>query len=767
MKPLQIKKKRTYLLETCLLAFVTVLLSFGAFLFRNGGFFTIVDDFNAQQIPFTYAVSNALDARPLGGWFWGIDLGTSLVGTFGFYNLGSPFFWLCCLFPVNALPYVLGWIYVLKYVVAACTAYLFLERFCEKKTAAMIGALVYAFSGFQSINLIFFHFHDVVAFFPLLLLGLELAADDDRYRPFFIFTVFLNCLINYFFFIGEVVFSAIYFLCRFRGMPLRALLKTALHRLLDGVLGVGIASVLFIPSIVYVLGNTRSHPTIYLESFIYGPRQLLHLLKGMLLPPDVMKGASAAIQNNWKSTSCYLPLFGLSFVLAYLRAERGRKNRLYGILIVCFLLSLSPLLQSAFTLFTDVYQRWWYMFVLVMVVAVVKVLDRPDSYPIRSSIVISVALTTVFYLCVRFIDWNEGSGPLVFDLKRFTVQFLLAVVPAALLLVLSFLKQKKLRTILVLTVLCCAATTAFSLYHLRAGFDEKRYKERFFIGTQLEAIDEQYRYAASDDETDDSILLLGGKAAQSCGFCSTLEPSSYYFDRLFGLEFPNRTSRRINIKGLSQLLGAKYVLNDSISEAPALLTVNADGAVYTVTEQDACPIGFSVEQYITESELLSMEKEDRVIALMQAFVVRDTDEAEIAALTDAYSAGSDVSLSDAIAETNQRKAEAFRRDATGFSCQTSYDQDTFVYFTVPFDQGWTAYVDDIPTEIIFSGGMMVIAVPKGSHSVVFRYHTPGLTAGAIVSLLSFAGFAVVSMLYRLRNRRIACDGKKKQEIANL
>ncbi|MBR4906188.1 MAG: YfhO family protein [Clostridia bacterium] len=766
MKPLQIIKKRTYLLETCLLALVTALLSFGAFLFRNGGFFTIVDDFNAQQIPFTYAVSNALDARPLGGWFWGIDLGTSLVGTFGFYNLGSPFFWISCLFPVNALPYVLGWIYVLKYVVAACTAYLFLERFCEKKTAAMIGALVYAFSGFQSINLIFYHFHDVVAFFPLLLLGLELAADDDRYRPFFIFTVFLNCLTNYFFFIGEVIFLTIYFLYRFRGMPLKALLKTALNRLLDGVLGVGMACVLFIPSIVYVLGNIRSKPSIYLENFIYGSRQLLHLLKGMLLPPDVMRGASAAIQNNWKSTSCYLPLFGLSFVLAYLRAERGRKNWLCGILIVCFLLSLSPLLQSAFTLFTDVYQRWWYMFVLIMVLAVVKVLDHPDSYPIKSSIVISVVLTAVFYLSVRFIPWNEGTDPLVFDLKRFTVQFLLAVVPAALLLILSFFKRKKYLPILVLTVLCCAATTAFSLYHLRNGFDAERYKERFFIGTQLEAIDEQYRYAASDDETDDSILLLSGKAAPSCGFCSTLEPSSYYFDRLFEMKFSNRTSRRINIKGLSQLLGAKYVLNDSVSGEQALMTVSTDGAVYTVTEQDACPIGFSVDQYMTESQLLSLEKEDRVIALMQAFVVRDADETKIAALTDAYSAGSGVSLSDAIAGTNQRKVEAFRRDATGFSCESSYDRDTFVYFTVPFEQGWTAYIDGEPVEIIFSGGMMVIAVPKGAHSIVFRYHTPGLTVGAIVSLLSFVGFAVITVAYRLRCRRTGAGGKKKQEIAN-
>ena len=61
---------------------------------------------------------------------------------------------------------------------------------------------------------------------------------------------------------------------------------------------------------------------------------------------------------------------------------------------------------------------------------------------------------------------------------------------------------------------------------------------------------------------------------------------------------------------------------------------------------------------------------------------------------------------------------------------------------------------------------MVIAVPKGSHSIVFRYHTPGLTVGAIVSLLSFVGFAVITVVYRLRCRRTGSGGKKKQEIGN-
>lgn len=44
----------------------------------------------------------------------------------------------------------------------------------------------------------FFHFHDVVAVFPLLLWGLEVSMKDRKYRPAFILTIFINCLLNYF-----------------------------------------------------------------------------------------------------------------------------------------------------------------------------------------------------------------------------------------------------------------------------------------------------------------------------------------------------------------------------------------------------------------------------------------------------------------------------------------------------------------------------------------------------------------------------------------
>ena len=73
------KSDRRWLLLTGLLSLAAALVAFVPAIIKDKGFFLIVDDFNAQQLTFATAVRYALFARPLGDWFWGIDLGTSLT----------------------------------------------------------------------------------------------------------------------------------------------------------------------------------------------------------------------------------------------------------------------------------------------------------------------------------------------------------------------------------------------------------------------------------------------------------------------------------------------------------------------------------------------------------------------------------------------------------------------------------------------------------------------------------------------------------------
>ena len=753
------KSDRRWLLLTGLLSLAAALLVFVPAIIRDKGFFLIVDDYNAQQLTFATAVRYALYTRPLGDWFWGIDLGTSLVNTFSFYNLGSPFFWVTLLFPDVMIPYLFGWLYILKYVAAALTAHLYLRRFLKDERFAVIGALLYAFSGFQSTNLMFFHFHEVVAFFPLLLLGLEKVMEDKKYRPFFIFAVFLNCLVNYFFFIGEVVFLIPYFLLRFHGRSVKALLRSTLARLLDGVLGVGMACVLFLPSVLYVLDSARSEFSLTSGNLLYGFRDVLVILKGLFLPGDLMNDGSALIAKNWDSTSAYVPLFGLSFVFAYLLKEKGwLRVLLIGGLFICFF----PFLQSAFYLFTDVYQRWWYMLVLLFVLATIKVLEAPDRYRIGLGVLLNGAIVAALYLVVRFL-YRDGSGdPLVFHKGRFLLEALVAA--GSPFLVWGLLKLRLLgwKRLAALTAAFCCASTALTLHAYRRLNTNSDYREFFEGGLLMETLDEQYRYRASG-----MLMTTNGKAAAYLGFCSTLENSSYAFNDLFDIHSTNMTRDRSKVSGLAALLGAKFRMTTEPSEEDhAVPYLDHNGTVYyLVTYTKSCPIGFALDRYQTADQLKALPLNERASALMHAFVVEPEQIPEVSDLAEPFDPeGIDLRavLVEAIDRCRENAVSDFHRDNTGFWCRTTYDRERFVYFTVPYDRGWQATVDGKPAKIICSGGMMLLRVPAGGHDVRFVYHTPGLRTGAIVSGVSWLVFiGLCGCQYMIGKRKNASREKTK------
>jgi hypothetical protein len=86
---------------TGLLCFSLALLSLLLFIIQGDGFFIVRDDFNEQQIPFTIGLHQSILDSGLSGFSWCVDLGTSTLQAFSFYELGSPFFWLSMLFPAH------------------------------------------------------------------------------------------------------------------------------------------------------------------------------------------------------------------------------------------------------------------------------------------------------------------------------------------------------------------------------------------------------------------------------------------------------------------------------------------------------------------------------------------------------------------------------------------------------------------------------------------------------------------------------------------
>lgn len=189
-----------HLLVCCLGAFAIYL----PFLFIDKGLFQYCGDFNTQQIPF-YTYMNGFVKSGRGSGAWETDLGTSVVNSYAFYLLGSPFFWLSVLLPQTWVPFAMLPLLVLKFGVCGLGAFTWLRCYSRTKSYAVIAACLYAFSGFTVYNTFFNHFVDCIALFPFLLWALDAYVYDGQ-RAVFPLMVAINCLNNYFFFAGQIVF---------------------------------------------------------------------------------------------------------------------------------------------------------------------------------------------------------------------------------------------------------------------------------------------------------------------------------------------------------------------------------------------------------------------------------------------------------------------------------------------------------------------------------------------------------------------------------
>ena len=385
------------------------------------------------------------------------------------------------------------------------------------------------------------------------------------------------------------------------------------------------------------------------------------------------------------------------------------------------------------------------MFVLVMALATVKVLENPKEYLLSNGIWIYVITTSVFYFCIKHIAWNSNKEQMIFFEDRFTYFFIIAVFTPVLLDLLLRIDRFSFRIILPITMICCIITTGLTLHYYRYDSDTKTYFEKYEASIDLKKINDQYRYNSTDN-----VCTLTSDAAGIGVFSSTIENSSHEFSRLLDSDSGNSSQGRASIPGLSQLLGGKYSITTDENAGNIVDKVSYGEKTLFVTEGNAFPIGFAMDNYFFANELVSLPQEQRGKALIHGVVIVPSNEEDVKnnmTHLDVNTINYDESIDELIANADKVAVKDFSRDAHGFRCSTDYGQDKIVYFSVPNDKGWTAKIDGQTTNIIDSGGMMLIKVPQGKHSICFEYETYGLKYGAALSALSwiaFIGFCILT-----------------------
>ena len=271
--------------------------------------------------------------------------------------------------------------------------------------------------------------------------------------------------------------------------------------------------------------------------------------------------------------------------------------------------------------------------------------------------------------------------------------------------------------------------------------------EQIARGTQLEAVDPQYRYATGDNR-----LTLTGNAAGTSSFSSTISNSVGRFEEFFGWGSWNVWNlNKEAVPGLSELLGGRYLVLPEPDGNEAVAHYQAGNASAYVTQQEACPIGFMCDNYAITDEVYQVDQAQRAKVLMQAPVVSPADEQQVSAYAKRVES-SDLDLSQPVSvlvrDAQERGVSNFWRNDYGFGFVASSGTPTLVYLSVPHDDGWSATIDGQSAKTVDSAGMTLLPLEAGEHTIEFAYETPGLRAGAVASAISWLVFAFVLVLIR-------------------
>lgn len=81
--------------------------------------------------------------------------------------------------------------------------------------------------------------------------------------------------------------------------------------------------------------------------------------------------------------------------------------------------------------------------------------------------------------------------------------------------------------------------------------------------------------------------------------------------------------------------------------------------------------------------------------------------------------------------------------------------DEYLFLSVPFSSGWTAYVDGEKTDVLRANiGFMAISLKSGEHNIELKYVTPGIRVGSFCSIISLAAIAIIYILNKKKGINI-------------
>ncbi|WP_394991670.1 YfhO family protein [Emticicia sp.] len=694
--------------------------------------------------------------------------------------------------------------FLLELILAGLFFYLFLRTLKVQGFLAVLGGLLYAFSGYMVLGTTWQMsvFGTEVVYTALLLFALEKFISEKKWYFIPIPIAMIAIHLPFYLYLYTILI-VVYYTLRFNEIQRWNFGKWFIGLLTIGiisVLGVGIGAFMFGSNVFQMFESPRgsgefaytnqllSQPILGLADSVQRSTHFMRLFStNMIGNAETFRGWN----NYMEAPMFYCGLLSLVTVPQVFYFGNRKSKIIYGILLgLCFWVMLFPYFRYTFWLFTGDYYRTLGLFTLLALLylnirAIQSIIEE------KKVGLLTLLATVVLVLIILFAF--APAENINKSLQKTAA--LLVITYAGIMYLIS--KKILLSVGIVALLLVCIGEMIFFSNNTtvnkrsRATKQEMNEASNGFRDATLDAIaylkkaDPSPFYRIEKDFTSGTAIHGSMNDAKVQGYYGSRTYQS--FNQLNYVRFM-RSVKLLNPKDetasrwivglissplLQRLCGVKYYLSKNPDAFAANQGMNMDsvatfGEVRVLKLKDTLPLGITFDTYISEDNFEKLDSVSRQVILLQSMAINKDFQAKLKGFKEITSVNlppqgiTIEALKTWIDKAKQDTLQIKEFFPNLIKGDIQLDVSKVLFLAIPHDKGWSAMVDGKVANIEkVDAGLMGILLEKGNHKIELKFEPPYVREGTYISILSVLLWGAGIVFFSLKKK------KKKNEEAKV
>lgn len=707
--------------------------------------------------PFFYNYAHYVERYGIPSWSFQEALGQNVLGGF----LRDPFMIIGYLAGSASMPKIYVFEELTKIISGGVVFYLFLKQLKVTNFSALVGCLLFTFSGFMIVGSCWYVFTFEAFTIALALLGFELFFQKNKWLVFIlaIFLIAISMPVNIYITGVILLFYIIFRLGQTEQLTIKNLLQIIFKLIGLGLIGLLLSAPFFFETILLLLQSPRgSGETGYFK--ILSSKPMFALIDKMQFGTFITRLFSndfIGTGNNFRGFQNFLeaPLSYcgiLSIVLMpQIFTQVSKSTRKWYIiwLSIWVIATIFPYFRYAFWLFSGDYFRV-FSFCLSLVFIVYSVLALDIILKTKKLNLITLGITILVSIILLTYNYFKGTQVKVDSTVSMFVYFSIFVYALLLFLMTRPDPNKNIKYAL-LGFVCIemAFLSGFSI-NRRDIVSANEWKEKVgYNDYSVEAVDYIKKKETGFYRIDKNYYSSGAMHGSlsdnkihdyfSTSAYSSFSSNKYVnFLRLYGVigtenEYETRWAPGlINRPILESLTNVKYIMVKGYTNPVWHNThdsVAKFGDVLVLKNKFSLPFGYTYDQYIKQSEFEKLSLNQRDFVSLKAIVIDDKNAEGLAGLKK-YNVADTALNAQFTFDTYKADVQKLSQNSlklTGFNDlkiqgDINVDSAKLMYLSFPIDKGWHLTLDGKEKDLVeVNNGMTGIYLDKGNHKIEMNF----------------------------------------------